>query len=140
MPDRGKIGNRPRARQIKDFSSLRWGNITPTDIDCFVEFGGELFVVVEIKSKGKEMPYGQKLAFERLIDHIVGESILILAEHDVVDPDEDIDGALCHVVSYRYCPPGGKPKWYPARGNPTVKELIDKVLENKRSNDAHQTL
>ena len=34
--DRGKIRNRECAGQLKDFSGLRFGKITPTDIDGFV--------------------------------------------------------------------------------------------------------
>ena len=52
MDKRGKIGNRRRALQIRDFTGLRWGNITPTDIDALIDFGDKVFVFIEVKKKG----------------------------------------------------------------------------------------
>jgi len=40
---RGKIEHRDRARQIRDFSNLRYGNITPTDIDGLIEYQNKCF-------------------------------------------------------------------------------------------------
>ena len=48
MFERGVIHNRERGAQIRDYSGLRFGNITPTDIDGFMDFGGRVFVVFEL--------------------------------------------------------------------------------------------
>ena len=47
MAERGVIRNRQFAQQLRDFSGLRFGKITPTDIDGFMDFGDRLFVVLE---------------------------------------------------------------------------------------------
>ena len=56
------IRNRDYMRQIKDFSGLRFGKISPTDIDGFLDFGNSLFIFVEMKHGDARIPYGQKLA------------------------------------------------------------------------------
>ncbi len=100
--DRGVIENRNRAQQIIDFSDIRYGNCTPTDLDGFIELNGEIFVFFEYKFGDNEMPYGQRLALERLVD-IVGDAkpaILIVAQH-CKPPEEDIDGGDAKVLKIR---------------------------------------
>jgi hypothetical protein len=63
---RGQIVDRDAASQIRDYSGLRWGNGTPTDIDGFMEFKDKAYVVFDLKYKDAKMPYGQQLALERL--------------------------------------------------------------------------
>lgn len=68
VPKRGQIRNKDFATQIKDMSGLCYGKITPTDIDAFVEFQNKLFVFIEGKHNGAKLPFGQRLALERLVD------------------------------------------------------------------------
>ena len=121
--DRGKIINRDYATQIRDFSGLRFGNITPTDIDGFIDFQNNRFVIMEFKYKGSTYPFGQKLALGRLVDnlHDAGKkSIGIIASHTT---SGDIDCANCKVEEYRY-----RKHWYIKDIATTVKQLIDKFL------------
>ena len=67
MNERGVINNIQRAQQINDFSNLLYGKITPTDIDGMIEYRGKLYIFFEIKYKDKDMPFGQRLALERLV-------------------------------------------------------------------------
>jgi len=39
---RGKVYNPGRAGQLKDFSGLRWGSMTPTDVDAYAGVCPEL--------------------------------------------------------------------------------------------------
>jgi hypothetical protein len=122
--DRGKIINRNFASQIRDFSGLRFGNITPTDIDGFIDFQNNCFIVMEFKHKDSKLPFGQKLAIERLVDNLEAagkKCIGIVAEHDT---SGDIDCANCYVREYRY-----RKQWYPKPIPTTVKQLIDKFLK-----------
>ncbi len=95
---RGQIKHRALSRRIKDFTGLRYGAITPTDIDGFIDFGGRAFVLFEFKYPGTdELPYGQRLALERAVDawEAAGKpSLLIVAWHDM---QGDIDAANCMV-------------------------------------------
>ena len=65
--NRGSIQFPDRARQLIDFSGLRYNKITPTDIDGFIEYHDEAIVFMEFKYGNAELPYGQKLALERLL-------------------------------------------------------------------------
>ncbi len=130
MDERGVIRNRERARQLVDFHELRWGKITPTDLDGFIDFGNNAFVCIEYKHGNTEIGYGQGLAFERmvnLIDATGKPCILIHATHNQHDPDKDIDGASAIVVRTYY-----KGKWHPD-GNRTVKQAIDYFLDKYAS-------
>lgn len=65
--ERGKIRNREHV-PVKDFSGLRYGKITPTDIDGFVEFKDKIFILLELKFGDSVLKYGQRTALERGCD------------------------------------------------------------------------
>ena len=124
--NRGKIQNRDRARQIIDFSGLRYNNITPTDMDGAIEYHDKCFVFYEFKLREAEMPKGQKLAFERLADacQFAGkQSVVFLCKHNVDNPDADIDAASAKVAETYYCH-----QWHKEDGTKTVKERSDDFL------------
>ena len=124
---RGQIISRNRARQIKDFSGLLFGNITPTDIDGLIEYHGKAYVVIELKLSGTPVRYGQKLALERLVDDLrtAGRpSLCIIAEHDIVDTEDAIDVANAIVTEYRQ-----NRQWRSPHEIWTVKGMIEKFLE-----------
>jgi len=118
---RGKIHTRARARQLRDFSSLRYGNITATDVDGLIEYHDRGYIILELKLNNIPLPYGQKLALERLTDDLNRASkvtICIIASHHVSDPNDDIDAANCCVIEYRF-----KGKWQSPPRYCTVKEF-----------------
>ena len=89
---RGEIHARERAKQQKDYSRLRVGTITPTDLDGVIEFRDRAWILFEFKYGTDEMPRGQELAMVRLCDDLtqVKPAILIVAEHQAHDPRVDI--------------------------------------------------
>jgi len=100
---RGQIQNRERARQLRDFTGLQFGSITPTDVDGFVEFRDKLFVWIEAKLGGQSIPSGQRLALERQCDAVseTGRmAVVLVIDHDT-SPSEDINFASCLVREYR---------------------------------------
>ncbi len=118
--------SRQHASQLKSFNGLSWGAIRPTDIDAFIDFQDKVFVFLERKFRYTEMPYGQKLAFQRVVDACHNppyrHSFGLLLSHDTESGDVDISQA--RVVSYRYAG-----QWlYPASEIQTRK-AIDKCLE-----------
>ena len=124
MAERGKIRNEEFARQLKDFSGLRWGSITPTDIDCFVEFGGRLFIIVEAKHKNAKLSTGQRLGLERLCDAIHDDkqgrqAVLFVVRHETAS-DEQVNYAETMILEYRF-----RRKWCTARNITSLKEGID---------------
>lgn len=73
---------KPQMVHIHDYSQLRYGNITPTDVDGLLDFGNRLFVFVELKYGNAQMPYGQQLALTRVVDAITTvPAYLLLAHH-----------------------------------------------------------
>ena len=102
--ERGKIRHRERARQLRDFTGLRWGTITPTDIDGFIDFNNRLFVYIETKYSEVDVSYGQKLALARQCDAAAAAGIIatvLIVEHDT-PAKQDIDVAACPVREYRW--------------------------------------
>ena len=102
---RGEIIHKARASQLNDFSGLRYGKITPTDIDLFMDFGNKVFIVGEIKYKNKPCDGGQYLAILRFVDRLAKtgdiKALMFIAEHETHDPEEAIDVANCIIREYR---------------------------------------
>ena len=105
---------------------MRFGSITPTDVDGFVEFRDQLFVLIETKVEGQELPDGQRKALERECDAVreTGRmSTVLVVEHDT-PPDKDIDVAACAVREYRY-----EGHWHTPIKPTTCKQAIDIFLD-----------
>lgn len=123
---RGRIYNRPRARQLAEFAGLEFRSITPTDVDGLIDFGGRLFVLIEAKVEGTELPHGQEEALTRVCDalHRDGKkAALLIVEHDT-EAGQSFNLGECQIVRERW-----RGKWYyPARGM-TCREAIESLLE-----------
>ena len=130
MPDdkRGKAHTEYLATQLRDFTGMCWGNITPTDIDCFTDFGGLLFVYVDAKLPGVEMERGQEWAFERAVDDCKHAAICIIGEH--ANREGAIDFANLAAVKYYWRGRKKRGEWKPFPRVLTVKQAIDVVLRH----------
>ena len=104
LVERGVIRNRKFAGQLRDFSGLRFGSITPTDMDGWIDFSNRLFVFIEAKHGNARMPYGQELALARLTDACHSpprrRAIALVCRHE---SEGDIDFAGLPVTRYRWC-------------------------------------
>lgn len=128
---RGQIRDEEMARQIRDFSGLRWGKITPTDIDGSifgVEFGNEIFIFFELKYLNTELPTGQMIYFERLVDVVAAtkRALGIIARHDI-PPDKIVYVAPLVDFKYRH-----KGKWNQSKSGETVKNICDRFIKQCR--------
>lgn len=124
--NRGKIQNRERARQIIDFSGIRYGNITPTDMDGFFEYHNQAFAFYEFKLIGGEFPRGQRVALQRMVDAITDaqkEAVIFLCRHSAFEPREDISAqdAVVEEIYYRG-------QWRKGDGR-TAKEYTDGFMK-----------
>jgi len=121
---RGVIRNREYASQIRDFSGLLIGNITPTDIDGFIEYKDKCFIFVETKHNNAKLPFGQRLAFERLADacNKYKPTLFIIGSHNTIG---DIDFANCLVTEYRF-----DFKWRIQETTITVKDMIMRFISS----------
>lgn len=98
---RGVIRNRQQSNQVRDFSGLRFGKITPTDLDGLIEYKGKGYVLLEVKHEDAELPFGQGLALLRLCDDLqkTKPTLYIIASHST---DGDIDVAAASVRQFRF--------------------------------------
>ena len=116
-----------REKQIIDFSGLRFGDITPTDYDGFLDFENKVFIWFKLKlENAPEIPARQKLALQRLCDAAQKTDIsswVLLCSHSVQDPLQDIDASTSMVFQvYR------KGKWESRPTGITLKTAIDKIM------------
>lgn len=122
-----EIQNRSRARQLIDFANIRIGEKgMPTDCDGLIEYHDKAYVLFEVKHGAKELPVGQRLALERMCDdfaRIKKPAVLIVAEHDVDDPEVDIDAAACVVRKFYF-----RHRWYTPIKPVTLKDKIDSFI------------
>ena len=121
--NRGKIRNICYAEQIIDFSGLRFGTITPTNIDGYMDFWGKGHVFFEAKHSDALPPRGQKLAFERLVDPLAPFSICIIASHNAPH-HEQINAAETIVTDVRFLK-----EWIKPDRNLNTKVVIEKFLD-----------
>ena len=100
---RGEIYNEEKAKQLNNFSGLRFGNITPTDVDGLLDFGNKLFVLIEVKTDGIALPNGQRMALERTCDalHKSGKMAALLIVVHNTPPEQQVDVANCDVIEIR---------------------------------------
>lgn len=126
--NRGEIQFRERFGQAINFSGMKFGSITPTDVDAFFEIRGEIFVFYEVKMAGSRMPYGQELALTRLIDALDAagkHAVLFVGWHNVRNPALDVFMAntVLHQLYWRG-------SWRPGRvmGRVTLKQATDRFI------------
>lgn len=124
--ERGQVSNRARNLQCCDMSGLRFGQITPTDVDAAIEFDNRLFIFIEAKFIATPIKYGQELFLSRMADNMHKPpgvfAVSIIADH-CAPADTDIDYASMIVRSWR---------WYgswrsPLNKNTTVLQAIRRV-------------
>lgn len=131
MLKHGIIKNRAALQQIKIFKGLRWGTITPTDIDGFFDFKNKIFIFVEIKFKNTSLKRGQGIALQRLTDACQRggiQSYLLICNHKC-DIKNDIDCANTKVIFCR-----NNYEWFNLENkNLNLKDAIDKIIKGKIS-------
>lgn len=123
MTKRGEIRDQQLGAQVRDYSGLRFGQITPTDIDGYIEYHGRAHVTWELKYRDTELPYGQRLALERNCDDLnnTRPAIAIIASHDA-RRGEVIDGANAIATEVRF-----NGKWMRIHGR-TLGDVVEAFL------------
>lgn len=152
--DRGLIRNPAVRMQLADYRGLRWGKITPTDLDGFIDFQDGLFVFFEAKAGDAPFEGGQRRALERLCDRCdVPRLVLRLTDNDTrlaplinddigiarmvavafvvshwTAPGDQIDMAKAKVNEIRWEGKWSLPLW--AEGQ-TLRQAIDLFLDQR---------
>lgn len=121
-----RINNPAGMRQLIDFRGLAVdGYIYPTDIDGLIEYKDSEYIIFEIKHGSTEVPLGQKLALQRMVDDFtkVGkEAIALVCEHSVHDTDKTVIAALCKVREVYY---GQEKQWRKPNRQITLRQAVD---------------
>lgn len=90
--ERGVIRNKERGKQLNSFKGMiRKRNITPTDIDGFIDYAGSAFIYLEGKIEKAEFVEGQKRALmAAVLSHWKAghPSMALLYEHNVPATEE----------------------------------------------------
>lgn len=124
---KSKILNPKRMKQLVDFKGLELDNgIYPTDIDGLIEYHDSEYILLEVKHKDARVPYGQRLAIQRMVDDFTKagkKAVAIVCEHKVDDTDKPVVAAFCKVRELYY---GGEHKWRPPDSPMNVRQAIDK--------------
>ena len=120
-----------RIKQVNSFRILDFGGgKRPTDIDGFLDFADKVFVFIDTKVEGVEMPGGQRLALGRLCDAardpLCRRSLVLIGSHNT-PLDEEIDTGACPVVELRH-----KGEWRGPKFDLTVREAVDLSLIGKK--------
>lgn len=128
---RGTFQNVELAKQLVSFEGFKLSgrngipNVTPTDIDGFVQLDSEeCFIFFELKHSGGA-PVGQASALQKACDFIEnggGNSVLVIAEHKTPFPETIIaKDAIVKKIYYQH-------KWWNEREGRTLYEVVCKYI------------
>ena len=123
--NRGTIQYTDRAKQLLVYDGMRFGNISPTDIDALIEYRNKAYIVYECKYRGAEMSRGQELALTRIVDDFQTahkDALLIVCEHDIENPRENVVLANISVKGIYF-----KGKYHETNAK-TVKDITESFL------------
>lgn len=123
------VQHEQRFRQANIFDRMVFDRaIRPTDIDGALDFGNQLFVFFEMKTKDAAVPVGQRLFLERITDAIQAGGKMcctFVCEH--AHPTfEDIQCADSNVREFRWAY-----EWRKPSQAITLKQAIDSLLRNQ---------
>jgi len=85
------IMNRERFNQQVLFDGIGKGQMRMTDYDGVFEISNKWCILTEVKRVGNNMPYGQKLSYERVANAIQRggmEALVIVTKHDTPSTED----------------------------------------------------
>ena len=115
------IKNSKRIKQSMDFTSVQNRAIHPSDIDGILEFDDKYLFIIEMKFFRTNIPTGQKLVLQRIIDawqETKRIGAIFKVEHKFTDDNIDVPLNLCFVTKIY-----SNKKWTKIKPQPFVKYL-----------------
>ena len=115
-------------KQLIDFKGLQMkGDVYPTDIDALIECKDSEYIIVEVKYGKARVPYGQRLAIQRMVDDFTKagkRAVAFICEHKVRDVDTPVVAAKCKIrEEYK----GSTHKWITRSDEVTLGGAIRKL-------------
>lgn len=123
---RGEPEHRNRMRQIVNFQGMRFNNITPTDMDGFIEYHNSCYLIMEFKLSDKDVPYGQNIALIRLCNDLEKSgkpAIFMVCSHNITNWQDDIIAKDCIVRTMYF-----RKKLYKVQGQYTTMQMCDRFI------------
>jgi len=102
--DRGIIQNQKNFHQKVLFEGIRYGKCMPTDIDAAMEFDNKALILYELKYGEAQVPRGQMLLLQRIIDawqQDGRQAVLFICRHDTPS-GQDIELRKAKVTDVYY--------------------------------------
>ena len=121
---RGEVRNKKYMGRALLFKGIRFGNITPTDVDGLIEYKNKAWILIEAKYQDAELPFGQRLAIERAIDDWSKHKPSIGLVCSFENTEGDIIVADCNVTEFRM-----KGTWRTPKKPITVLSAVETFLE-----------
>lgn len=133
-------------KQLIDFKGLEIdGCIYPTDIDGLIEYKDSEYILFEVKYGNAEVPFGQKLAIQRMVDDFTKagkQAVAFICEHTVRDVDKPVVAAWCKVREIYY---GKEKQWRAPDNEITVRDAVHSfqrysklVMQNKQREESKE--
>lgn len=124
----GEIISPDRFRQPLIFDGVKRGKIQPTDIDAMMELQDRAYVFIEVKHREKDVPFGQKLALERMVRdarRVGKKAVAFVVSHCVDDPRLPVSLADCTVTEVYY---SDRLRWEPVGGEMRTADALDSFM------------
>ena len=117
-------------KQLIDFQGLGLDRgIHPTDIDGIIEYHDLRYIVFEIKNIHAQLPTGQRLALQRMVDDFARagkRTVVVIAEHNTDPKDGPVIAANCNVREVYFW---NEHRWRRPHKKMTLRELVDVFLD-----------
>jgi hypothetical protein len=98
-------------------------------MDGVIEYKDKAYIFIEIKYLDKELPWGQRLFLERLVNDIAEtgkQAVAIVIEHDVHDINQSVPVADCKIREVYY---HNIKQWKKGSGDFTAGSYIKTFLD-----------
>lgn len=140
--NRGTFQTKRCAKQLLSFEGMRYGSITPTDLDGIIEYRNEAYILFEVKYRHSTLPDGQRLALQRMTDDFAKAgktAVLLICEHEIDDVKQDILAKFARVRQVYF-----DGQWWPNFGtysDRTVGDTVERFLRfvEKKRKDAGES-
>lgn len=113
-------------KQLIDFKGLMTdGGLYPTDIDGLIEYKDSEYIIFEIKYGSAAVPFGQRLALQRMVDDFTKagkQAVAFVCEHTVRNSDKPVVAAWCKV---REIYDGLEKTWRAPETEMTVRDAVE---------------
>lgn len=123
MSTQSLVKNNALFNQPLLFDGVQSDKIYPSDIDSFIELWNKYLILIEVKTKGKDITLGQNIAMTRIIQSWEADKnkigMVLHVYHSEYDSSKPIMLKDC-IVNKVYT----KGKWNNMKNNLSVKEFL----------------